>query len=60
GAAAESARRAAEQEAARRAAEDARLMLAPAADPPAATEVAVSDEREQPVDLPIYRWFGDS
>jgi hypothetical protein len=26
-------------------------------DPPAPTEVAQGDEREQTVDLPIYRWF---
>jgi hypothetical protein len=34
------------------------LVLTPVADPPA-TEIAAGDEREQTLDLPIYRWFGN-
>lgn len=35
------------------------LGLAPVFDPPEASEIAEGDEREQTVDLPIYRWFGN-
>jgi hypothetical protein len=36
-----------------------RLMLTPIDEPPAPIEIAENDEREQTVDLPIYRWFGN-
>ena len=35
------------------------LVVATVDDPPAPTEIAQGDEREQTLDLPIYRWFGN-